>query len=139
MRFKNKVVIVTGAASGIGLATSMRFAEEGAQLVLIDRNSEQLKNAKIMIAKKCQSNLSLFCFDISKEEEVKRCIDKVIDIFGAIDVLFNNAGVLDELETIDAQNVETWNNIISVNVIGAMLLIKHCSKVMIKKGHQYYY
>ena len=135
MRFKNKVVVVTGAASGIGFATSMRFAEEGALLALIDKNSEQLENAKKIIANKYQSNVSLCCFDISKEEEVKKCIDNVITNFGTIDVLFNNAGILDELETIDAQNVDSWNEIFSVNVIGAMLFIKYCSKVMMKKGN----
>ena len=134
MRFENKVVIVTGAASGIGFATAMRFAEEGACLVLVDRNSEQLHKAKKKITQKFSSSVSLFCFDISREGEVKECINNVVRDLGSIDVLFNNAGVLDELETIDAQNVENWNKVISVNLIGSMLLIKHCSKVMMEKG-----
>ncbi len=134
MRFKNKVVIVTGAASGIGFATSMRFAEEGAHLALVDKDSDQLENAKKIIAKTCQSNVSLFCFDISKEEDVKKCVNDVKANFGDIDVLFNNAGILDELETIDAQKLDRWNEILSINVIGTMLLIKYCSKVMMEKG-----
>ena len=112
----------------------MRFAEEGARLVLVDRNSEQLHKAKKKITQKFSSSVSLFCFDISREGEVKECINNVVRNLGSIDVLFNNAGVLDELETIDAQNVENWNKVISVNLIGAMLLIKHCSKVMMEKG-----
>ena len=130
MRFENKVVIVTGAASGIGFATAMRFAEEGARLVLVDRNSEQLHKAKKKITQKFSSSVSLFCFDISREGEVKECINNVVRDLGSIDVLFNNAGGGAPKKLIEDLTYEDWQNVVDANLTGTFLCSQEAIKIM---------
>lgn len=132
MRFKNKIVVITGAASGIGLATAHRFSEEGASLALIDKDSEKLVEAEAKIKDSSRENIISFSLDISDESMVESCISNLEKKFGTIDVLFNNAGILDEVSDIDGQKLDSWHSIMSVNVMGAMLFIKYVSKVMIK-------
>ena len=91
MNFKNKVVIITGASSGIGEATAIKFSKKGANVVLVARRKEKL----LEVQKKLSnfSGLSLVCqCDVSDKEQVNQMSKKVVNEFGRVDVLVNNAG-----------------------------------------------
>ncbi|XP_059046919.1 3-oxoacyl-[acyl-carrier-protein] reductase FabG-like [Achroia grisella] len=91
MSFANKVVVVTGASSGIGAAAAVQFAKEGANVVLIGRNESKLKN----VSEKCASSGKTLIIkaEVTNDDDAKRIINETIDKFGQIDVLVNNAGM----------------------------------------------
>ncbi|XP_023936209.1 17-beta-hydroxysteroid dehydrogenase 14-like [Bicyclus anynana] len=89
MAFNNKVVIVTGASSGIGASTAKAFSTAGAEVVMVGRNEAKLKS----VAAKCKNPLVLIA-DIRKDDDVKRIMDQTIKTFGRLDILINNAGLV---------------------------------------------
>ena len=91
MNFKNKVVVITGASSGIGEASAIKFAKKNANVVLVARRKEKLLQVQKKISKYTDSTLICQC-DISNKLQVKEMSDAVLDTFGRIDVLVNNAG-----------------------------------------------
>ena len=92
MRFENKVVIVTGAAAGIGLAACRRFASEGARVVAVDLQSSNLNGVASELTEYGQDVL-LFEADCSDSEQVRAYVDGAVEEFGRVDYLFNNAGI----------------------------------------------
>lgn len=122
MRLKDKVVIITGAGSGIGKETAILFAKEGASVIVNDLNEVdgqstvdeiQLNNGSALLIKG----------DVTKVEDVKYLVKEVINKFKRIDVLFNNAGIsgVGQLHEVEQ---ETWNNVMNVNVNGVFLVTK---------------
>ena len=91
MNFKNKVVVITGASSGIGEAAAEQFAKKGANVVLVARRKEKLEQVEKKLAKHSVKTLVQVC-DVSDKDQVKQMSDKVIETFSQIDVLVNNAG-----------------------------------------------
>jgi NAD(P)-dependent dehydrogenase (short-subunit alcohol dehydrogenase family) len=130
-RFEGKVAIVTGGGSGIGRATCLRFAEEGAAVAVaeIDETSGNSVTAEISRS----GGKALFVrTDISDEKSVRAAVSRVAEAFGRIDILVNNAAVF-VLKGIDA-TVEDWRKILDVNVMGPALMSKHVVPVMRKTG-----
>ncbi|CEG78090.1 Putative Glucose 1-dehydrogenase [Rhizopus microsporus] len=95
-RLSGKVAIVTGAASGIGFETAVLFAKEGAKVVCADLNEEGTKKTVAKIAEIVgkEGTSVPFKVDVSKEAEVKALVDKAVDTFGKLDIMFNNAGIM---------------------------------------------
>ncbi|XP_028166347.1 uncharacterized protein LOC114357088 [Ostrinia furnacalis] len=91
MSFNNKVVIKTEAISGLGAAIALKFAKEGANVVIVGRNSDKLRNVLENISKVGNKPL-VIAADVTKGNDVQRIIDDIVDNFGKIDVLVNNAG-----------------------------------------------
>src|SRR5262249_31082158 len=87
--FNNQVGIITGAASGLGLAIALKLSQNGVRLMLVDKNEEGLKK----ITSQFKSEHELCAVDITKENEVKQLVEKTIDRFGSVDILVNSAGV----------------------------------------------
>lgn len=124
MRFQNKVVIVTGGASGIGLATARRFASEGARIVLADINLQSLKKAEEDVKHAGASAVWLSQCDVSKEDQVQATVKGAIDNFQHLDVIVNNAGLM-LFKKIEEQTEQDWMRILSVDLLGAFFFTKH--------------
>ena len=93
MNFKNKVIVITGASSGIGEASAIKFAKKNAKIVLVARRKEKLLQLQKKLVKFTDSTLVCQC-DVSNKTQVKEMTDIVLDTFGRIDVLINNAGTI---------------------------------------------
>jgi NAD(P)-dependent dehydrogenase (short-subunit alcohol dehydrogenase family) len=129
MRFTAQVAIVTGAASGIGLATAMRLAAEGANVVLADCDSLGLADAEArMLADGRQGVVCSPC-DVSDESQVRRTVDTAIGRYGRLDVVVNNAGLM-VFKPIDELTEQDWLNALKVDLLGASYFIKHAFKAM---------
>lgn len=132
-RFTNKVAIISGAAGGIGAATAMRLCEEDvAGLVLLDRNEallDELASTLSPRTKVVSANI-----DIADEAAVAQQIKLAAEMFGHIDVLCNNAGVVCSRHPANEQNLADWERVMAVNVYGAVLLTKYVSQLMIEQG-----
>lgn len=129
MRFKDKIALITGAASGIGRATAQRLAFEGAHVALVDRNEEGL--AAVAATLPATSKVWTRSLDISRENEVERCVTDVLAAFGRIDVLCNNAGIAGgDYSAITETDTAVWQQILAVNVMGAVHFTKHAARPM---------
>jgi len=131
MRLANKVAVVTGAASGIGRATALRFAEEGASVAILDRDSEHGEQVCREITERRKKAIFL-PVDIAIEEQVREGIRKVEQEFGAIHILVNNAAafVFGSYEVTQ----EDWERILSVNVMGTAFCSKYAIPAMMRTG-----
>jgi NAD(P)-dependent dehydrogenase (short-subunit alcohol dehydrogenase family) len=133
MRFADKVVIVTGAGSGIGKATAERFAAEGASVVAgeivqerLDELVAQLKGqgAKIVGV---QGN-------VASADDCKKLVDAAVENFGGLDVLVNNAGIMDQFQPVDELDDATWNRVLGVNLNGPMNTMRLAIPIMLEHG-----
>lgn len=132
-RYENKVVLITGAGSGIGRATAKRMASEGARLMLVDRNEEGLDQTCSELP--AGTEVLRQAMDVSEEAAVEKCVADTIAHYGQLDVLCNNAGIAGgDYGTAPEQSLETWQKIISVNLYGVMLFTKYASRQMIEQG-----
>lgn len=132
MRLPGKVAIVTGAASGIGRAIAIRFAAEGARVVVADWNSEGGRETATMV----QSNGGDAVFvetDVSQEDAVQRMVETTVSTFGRVDILCNNAAV-QVFGTIPDTSSEDWHKVMDVNLKGVYLGCKYAIPHMIAQG-----
>ncbi|KAI5633989.1 enoyl-(Acyl carrier protein) reductase domain-containing protein [Phthorimaea operculella] len=115
MSFKTKVVLVTGAGSGIGAATAILFAKEGADVAMVDKNKEKLDAVASKVATIGNKPCTIYA-DLSKDGDVERIIKDTIATFGKLDVLINNAGFVNFGSIMDGKVVESFDAIMKVNV-----------------------
>ena len=131
MRLKNKTAIVTGATGGIGAATSKRYLEEGANLVMVGRSEEKLIN--LMKSLDNPSN-ALTCVADSKDESaINKCISTTYEKFGSVDIVMANAGTEGIVKPLTDFTVEEFNDVIDVNVVGVWLYMKYAFPIMQKQ------
>jgi 3-oxoacyl-[acyl-carrier protein] reductase len=131
-RFSNKVVIVTGAAHGIGRAIARRFAEEGAHVIVNDVKPEGVE----AVVKEISANGgSAFAgvADVSKKNDVDGLFDTVLDRFGTVDVLVNNAGLIDVERHFLEGDEAWWDRVLAVNLKGVFLCSLRAAHVMARK------
>ena len=126
--FKEKIAVVTGGASGIGLATTKKLLSEGANVIILD-----LKMDEEIINSFGGNAIYLKC-DVSNEENVKNCIEEIIKKFNHIDYLVANAGIGGSASKPHEVSMDEWNKVISVNQTGIFLLNKYVINEMLKSG-----
>jgi NAD(P)-dependent dehydrogenase (short-subunit alcohol dehydrogenase family) len=132
--FENQVALVTGAGSGLGLATAKAFAEAGASVVLADWHQESVRSAAADLSAKGHKAFAVGC-DVSKDAEVESMIAKTIETFGRLDAAYNNAGVQNILaETADATR-EDFDRVMGINLDGVWSCMKFELRQMRKQGN----
>jgi cyclopentanol dehydrogenase len=140
MRLKNKTAIITGSGTGIGRASAILFAKEGASVVICGRRKQKLKEVESAIikdlklkAKDPKRVLSVSC-DISKQDDVSKLINKTIKQFNKIDILVNNAGVFGGPSVVHKHTLANWEKVININLKGMFILAKKVIPKMISNG-----
>jgi NAD(P)-dependent dehydrogenase (short-subunit alcohol dehydrogenase family) len=131
--FENKVVIVTGASSGIGRATALAFGQEGAKVIVSDVNEDEGQKTVDMI-KNINGEASFIRCDVSKENEVKELVEKTIEKYGSLDCAYNNAGIEGSACSTVECSTENWDRTININLKGIWLCMKYEIPAMLKFG-----
>jgi NAD(P)-dependent dehydrogenase (short-subunit alcohol dehydrogenase family) len=132
-RLEGKRAIVTGAASGIGRASALLFAMEGATVVAVDREKSGLADTVERIRGAGGSCLAA-PGDAGNENDVRRAVDRTVTELGGLEVVFANAGIGGDRAPLFEQTVENWLEVLRVNLIGPFLAIKHAAPMMARRG-----
>lgn len=133
MELTNKIAVVTGAGSGIGRASSLKLAQNGATVVLVDYNKETGEETLKLI--KGQGGEGIFFqADVSKSEDVQNYVNKALKVYGQIDIFFNNAGVIQRFAPFTTVEESEFDRIMDINVKGVFLGLKYVLKVMEEQG-----
>lgn len=132
MILENKTAIITGGGTGVGKATAMLFAREGANVVITGRRKDVLEDA-VKEAKAQNLNLDYIVCDVASEEDCKNTVDFVASKYGRIDILFNNAGV-SYMGTTHETSTEMWDQTFDINVRGIFLMSKYSIPYMLEEG-----
>ncbi|XP_073949554.1 3-oxoacyl-[acyl-carrier-protein] reductase FabG-like [Choristoneura fumiferana] len=135
MSFSGKVVLVTGASSGIGAATAILFAKEGARVAMVGRNETKLSK----VAQQCAAHGTaplVIRADVANEEEVKTIVKKTIDQFGRLDVLVNNAGTGQNAAITDPNILQTFDTVMNTNLRSVVQLTSLAAPYLVEtKGN----
>ncbi len=133
MRLKDKVAIVTGAASGIGKDIAQTFARESAKVVIADLNLDSA-NATAAELQKSGATALAVTMDVSNEQQVNTGVAQVADKFGGVDILISNAGI-QHIDPVVDLSFENWRKLIAIHLDGAFLTTRACLKHMYRSGH----
>jgi NAD(P)-dependent dehydrogenase (short-subunit alcohol dehydrogenase family) len=131
--FENKVALVTGAGSGLGLATAKAFAESGASVALADRNEKAVRSATAELADQGHKAIAIHC-DVADDAQVEAMVEQTVAAFGQLDAAYNNAGVQNIVaETADASR-EDFDRVMAINLRGVWTCMKFELRQMRKQG-----
>ena len=128
--FTSKTVIITGASRGIGAATARHFAALGANVVLAARSTDDINT----IATELGENALAVACDVSDAGQGENLVNTTVDTFGAIDILINNAGVIDPVERLSESDIDAWGRLIDINVKGVYYAIRYALPIMKTQG-----
>lgn len=130
---KNKTVIITGAASGIGKATAELFAKQGANVIVSDIQETE-GNIVVKQINDAGGKVSFFKTDVSKPDEMEALVDFAVKTYGKLDVAVNNAGIGGELNPIADMSIEGWQKVISINLNSVFYGMKYQVQAMLQNG-----
>lgn len=129
MKLEGKIAIVTGASSGMGYAIAQLFAKEGAKVIAVARRKERLEELVASVSEDA-GEIIAYAGDVSLRETNDGMIDYAIETYGKLDILINNAGVMDEFTPVGELSDELWEKIINVNLYGPMCACRKAVNVM---------
>lgn len=132
MKLKDKIAIVTGAASGIGEEIAKTFAKEGAKIVIADLNLDAAQQAAAAITTQGGTAIAV-AMDVSNENEVDNGIAEVIATYGGIDILVSNAGI-QHIDAVDQLSFANWRKMMGIHLDGAFLTTRACLREMYRQG-----
>ena len=132
-RFNGKVAFVSGASSGIGRATALAFAREGASLVVSDAAADGNRETARLIEQAGGQSLAVFC-DVTRADDIKAALDAAVERFGRLDIAFNNAGIEQPIKPAAEITDDEWDRLVAVNLRGAFTAMKHEIKLMLRHG-----
>jgi 3-hydroxybutyrate dehydrogenase len=132
MRLKDKIAIVTGAASGIGKEIAMRFAHEGAKVVIADIDEEKAKATANEILKNKHEAMAV-SVDVTNEEQVELAMEKVVSAYGGVNTLVSNAGT-EFISPLEELPFSEWKKLLAIHLDGAFLMTRACLKGMYPRG-----
>src|SRR6516162_962227 len=133
LSFENKVALVTGAASGMGLATARAFVEAGAAVVLADFREDAVKAESLKLVAAGHKAIAVRC-DVSDDAQVAAMVDRTVAEFGRIDAAFNNAGVMAHIAATADSTREEWDRVIGINLRGVWSCMKYELRQMVRQG-----
>jgi 3-oxoacyl-[acyl-carrier protein] reductase len=133
MKLKGKIALVTGASRGIGKATAITLAKEGAKVVINHSKSDKEANEVLKEIKKYSDGLVIKC-DVSNENQVKKMFETIIQKFGRIDILVNNAGIVFDVPLFK-RTVEQWKRTLDVNLLGVFICSRFAAEYMMKNKY----
>lgn len=131
---KTRVVLITGALTGIGRATALAFAQEGARIVVSDRR-EKAGQVLASELRELGVEAEFLPADVRHEDEVRSLVDRTVERFGRLDVAVNNAGTEGHPGPVKDQTTESYHETFDTNVLGVLLSMKHELRVMLDQGH----
>ena len=131
MRFSDKIVVISGGASGLGKASATRFVQDGGTVYIFDVNPETGKKAVEELS--AYGEVHFVPCDVTSEESVKSAFATVIREKGRVDILHANAGIIDKPKTVDQISFDTWNRIIGINLNGMFLMAKYAVTQMLNQ------
>lgn len=135
-RFEDKVVIITGGGSGLGQATAVRLAKEGAKLSLVDLNEKGLEETKKKVLEVApNAEVILITANVANDQEVEKYVNETVEAFGKIDGFFNNAGIEGKQNLTEDFGIDEFEKVINVNLNGVFYGLKHVLKVMREQGY----
>lgn len=132
MRLENDVAVVTGAGSGMGRAITKLFAQEGAKVVAVDLGEEGVSSLLPEI-KGAKGEVVFYKADVSKREDAEGMIDFALEKYGKLDILINNAGIMDNMMPVNELNDELWDKVLHVNLYGVMYACRRAVNVMLQQ------
>ncbi|QNK58007.1 SDR family oxidoreductase [Paenibacillus sp. PAMC21692] len=132
MKLQNKVAVVTGAASGMGKEIALLFAAEGAKVVVSDLNVEGAGKVVEEITAKGGTAVAV-ASNVAKEEDVQNLIDSAVNEYGTLDILINNAGIMDNFVPVGDLTDELWERVFAVNTTGPMRTIRKSLPIFLEK------
>jgi len=132
-RFDGKVAFITGATSGIGRATALAFAREGASVVVADIAADGIEETARLIEEAGGQALAVTC-DVSRSEDVRAALDAAVERFGRLDIAFNNAGIEQAIKPAHEISDDEWDRLVAVNLRGVFIAMKHEVELMLARG-----
>jgi NAD(P)-dependent dehydrogenase (short-subunit alcohol dehydrogenase family) len=132
-KLDNRVAIVTGASSGMGKEIARLFAEEGASVVAVARHKEKLQGVIDAITL-AGGKATAVAGDVSKEEDIRNAVRAAVEKYGRLDIVINNAGLMDRMAPVGEMDDETWFEILDVNLTGPMRLFRAAIPIFLGQG-----